>query len=106
MQEYEKQTCIHWVPKDDSDINYIYILPELGCYSMVGRTGLIYFFTIKDPQNSSKVQTFRTKKRNGFSPEDKPIKLTRTEIAFFNGSLKINQLGIKIDDYKKKTKIK
>uniref|UniRef100_A0A1I7Y270 Metalloendopeptidase n=1 Tax=Steinernema glaseri TaxID=37863 RepID=A0A1I7Y270_9BILA len=39
MEEYHKQTCIKWVPKTNNDIDYIYIFPDRGCYSMVGRTG-------------------------------------------------------------------
>ncbi|VDM46311.1 unnamed protein product [Toxocara canis] len=39
MQEYSIHTCIRWVPKSDYDISYVYIMPDLGCYSMVGRTG-------------------------------------------------------------------
>ncbi|MFH4977810.1 hypothetical protein AB6A40_004519 [Gnathostoma spinigerum] len=39
MQEYAKYTCIRWVPKTAVDINYIYIQPDIGCYSMVGMAG-------------------------------------------------------------------
>ncbi|KAK0397760.1 hypothetical protein QR680_002256 [Steinernema hermaphroditum] len=39
MEEYHKHTCIKWVPKNNNDIDYISILPDRGCYSMVGRTG-------------------------------------------------------------------
>uniref|UniRef100_A0A0M3HUB3 Metalloendopeptidase n=1 Tax=Ascaris lumbricoides TaxID=6252 RepID=A0A0M3HUB3_ASCLU len=39
MQEYGTHTCIRWVPKNDNHISYVYIMPDRGCYSMVGRTG-------------------------------------------------------------------
>uniref|UniRef100_A0A915D7Q1 Metalloendopeptidase n=1 Tax=Ditylenchus dipsaci TaxID=166011 RepID=A0A915D7Q1_9BILA len=39
MQEYSKHTCIQWTPRSSSDRDYVYIMPERGCYSMVGRTG-------------------------------------------------------------------
>uniref|UniRef100_A0AC35TYP4 Metalloendopeptidase n=1 Tax=Rhabditophanes sp. KR3021 TaxID=114890 RepID=A0AC35TYP4_9BILA len=39
MEEYNKHTCIRWVPKENSDTDYVYIMPDRGCYSMVGRTG-------------------------------------------------------------------
>uniref|UniRef100_A0A0N5AUP2 Metalloendopeptidase n=1 Tax=Syphacia muris TaxID=451379 RepID=A0A0N5AUP2_9BILA len=39
MQEYTKLTCIQWVPKTNTDVNYVYIMPDRGCYSMVGKTG-------------------------------------------------------------------
>uniref|UniRef100_A0A0N4ZXR2 Metalloendopeptidase n=1 Tax=Parastrongyloides trichosuri TaxID=131310 RepID=A0A0N4ZXR2_PARTI len=39
MEEYNKHTCIRWVPKENSDTDYVYIMPDRGCYSMVGRMG-------------------------------------------------------------------
>lgn len=39
MQEYSTHTCIQWVPKTNNDVNYIYIFPDRGCYSMVGKIG-------------------------------------------------------------------
>uniref|UniRef100_A0A7E4VTC9 Metalloendopeptidase n=1 Tax=Panagrellus redivivus TaxID=6233 RepID=A0A7E4VTC9_PANRE len=39
MQEYSKNTCVEWVPKTNKDTDYVYIMPDRGCYSMVGRTG-------------------------------------------------------------------
>ncbi|KAI3415394.1 Astacin (Peptidase M12A) [Globodera pallida] len=39
MQEYAKSTCIQWTPRTAVDNDYVYIVPERGCYSMVGRTG-------------------------------------------------------------------
>lgn len=39
MNDYAKQTCIQFVPRSTSDSNYVYIFPDSGCYSMVGRTG-------------------------------------------------------------------
>ncbi|KAI6176287.1 Metalloendopeptidase [Aphelenchoides bicaudatus] len=39
MSEYSKHTCIKWRPRTQFDNDYVYILPERGCYSMVGRTG-------------------------------------------------------------------
>uniref|UniRef100_A0A0K0EVM4 Metalloendopeptidase n=1 Tax=Strongyloides venezuelensis TaxID=75913 RepID=A0A0K0EVM4_STRVS len=39
MEEYNKHTCIRWVPKETSDNDYVYIMPDRGCYSMVGRMG-------------------------------------------------------------------
>uniref|UniRef100_A0AC34FB87 Metalloendopeptidase n=1 Tax=Panagrolaimus sp. ES5 TaxID=591445 RepID=A0AC34FB87_9BILA len=39
MQEYSKNTCVEWVPKTNKDTDYVYIMPDRGCYSMVGKTG-------------------------------------------------------------------
>lgn len=39
MEEYNKHTCIRWVPKENTDTDYVYIMPDRGCYSMVGRMG-------------------------------------------------------------------
>ncbi|PIO71624.1 astacin [Teladorsagia circumcincta] len=39
MQEYSLHTCIKWVPKTNNDVNYVYIFPDRGCYSMVGKIG-------------------------------------------------------------------
>ncbi|KAK5965277.1 Metalloendopeptidase [Trichostrongylus colubriformis] len=39
MQEYSTHTCIKWVPKTNNDVNYVYIFPDRGCYSMVGKIG-------------------------------------------------------------------
>lgn len=39
MQEYATKTCVHWVPRNADDYDYIYIVPDRGCYSMVGKTG-------------------------------------------------------------------
>lgn len=39
MEDYAKSTCIQFVPKTNADTNYVYIIPDQGCYSMVGKTG-------------------------------------------------------------------
>lgn len=39
MQEYAKHTCIQWAPRVATDRDYVYIVPDRGCYSLVGRTG-------------------------------------------------------------------
>ncbi|VDN05404.1 unnamed protein product [Thelazia callipaeda] len=39
MEEYAMRTCVRWVPRSIDDYDYIYIVPDRGCYSMVGRTG-------------------------------------------------------------------
>ncbi|VDO36460.1 unnamed protein product, partial [Brugia timori] len=39
MEEYMKHTCVRWVPRSVKDYDYIYIVPDRGCYSMVGKTG-------------------------------------------------------------------
>lgn len=40
MQEYHDKTCIKFVPRDPiQHRDYIYIHPDAGCYSLVGRTG-------------------------------------------------------------------
>ncbi|KAI6214724.1 Metalloendopeptidase [Aphelenchoides besseyi] len=38
MNEYTTKTCIKWIPKTNEK-DYVYLLPDRGCYSMVGRTG-------------------------------------------------------------------
>uniref|UniRef100_A0A0N4UF60 Metalloendopeptidase n=1 Tax=Dracunculus medinensis TaxID=318479 RepID=A0A0N4UF60_DRAME len=40
MQEYHKKTCLRFVPRDPlRHRNYIYIYPDDGCYSLVGKSG-------------------------------------------------------------------
>lgn len=39
MEEYAQRTCVRWVPRSIEDYDYIYITPDRGCYSMVGKTG-------------------------------------------------------------------
>uniref|UniRef100_A0A0M3IJB1 Metalloendopeptidase n=1 Tax=Ascaris lumbricoides TaxID=6252 RepID=A0A0M3IJB1_ASCLU len=40
MQIYHEKTCVKFVPRDPSTHrDYIYIQPDDGCYSLVGRTG-------------------------------------------------------------------
>ncbi|ETN75311.1 astacin [Necator americanus] len=40
MQEYHDKTCVRFVPRDVSrHVDYIYIHPDDGCYSLVGKTG-------------------------------------------------------------------
>ncbi|KAH7724532.1 NAS-13 protein [Aphelenchoides avenae] len=39
IDEYAQRTCIQFVPKTDSDQDYVHILPDDGCYSLVGRVG-------------------------------------------------------------------
>ncbi|VDK88963.1 unnamed protein product [Litomosoides sigmodontis] len=39
MEEYAQRTCVRWVPRSVEDYDYIYITPDRGCYSMVGKTG-------------------------------------------------------------------
>uniref|UniRef100_A0A914WKV3 Amino acid transporter n=1 Tax=Plectus sambesii TaxID=2011161 RepID=A0A914WKV3_9BILA len=39
MDDYAKMTCLQFVPKTNADTNYVYIIPDQGCYSMVGKTG-------------------------------------------------------------------
>ncbi|TMS36170.1 hypothetical protein L596_003405 [Steinernema carpocapsae] len=39
MAEYSKLTCINFAPKSAADQDYIHIVPDDGCYSLVGRVG-------------------------------------------------------------------
>ncbi|XGW15147.1 hypothetical protein V3C99_000992 [Haemonchus contortus] len=40
MQEYHDKTCIRFVPRDvNRHVDYIFIHPDDGCYSLVGKTG-------------------------------------------------------------------
>uniref|UniRef100_A0A0N5C4K7 Metalloendopeptidase n=1 Tax=Strongyloides papillosus TaxID=174720 RepID=A0A0N5C4K7_STREA len=40
MDEYHRKTCIRFVPRDSSrHVDYIYIHPDDGCYSLVGKVG-------------------------------------------------------------------
>ena len=39
IQEYNEKTCIRFEPKTNKDTDYIHILPDDGCYSMVGNAG-------------------------------------------------------------------
>ncbi|KAI6177543.1 Metalloendopeptidase [Aphelenchoides bicaudatus] len=39
LQEYQEKTCIKFEPKTDADLDYVHVVPEEGCYSMVGKTG-------------------------------------------------------------------
>ncbi|VDM38779.1 unnamed protein product [Toxocara canis] len=39
FDEYRRLTCIKFEPRTDADRDYIYIFPDDGCYSLVGRVG-------------------------------------------------------------------
>uniref|UniRef100_A0AC34FMW1 Metalloendopeptidase n=1 Tax=Panagrolaimus sp. ES5 TaxID=591445 RepID=A0AC34FMW1_9BILA len=39
IEEYRKLTCIDFVPKSAADQDYIHIVPDDGCYSLVGKVG-------------------------------------------------------------------
>uniref|UniRef100_A0A8R1DEI7 Metalloendopeptidase n=1 Tax=Caenorhabditis japonica TaxID=281687 RepID=A0A8R1DEI7_CAEJA len=39
IEEYRKKTCIEFSPKSAGDLDYIHIVPDDGCYSLVGRIG-------------------------------------------------------------------
>lgn len=39
IEEYKKKTCIEFSPKSAADQDYIHIVPDDGCYSLVGRIG-------------------------------------------------------------------
>lgn len=39
FQEYAKKSCIRFIPKTSEHKDFIYIFPEDGCYSLVGRIG-------------------------------------------------------------------
>ena len=39
MNEYSTHTCVKWVPKEPTDVNYVHVFPDRGCYSMVGKMG-------------------------------------------------------------------
>ncbi|CAJ0942366.1 unnamed protein product, partial [Mesorhabditis belari] len=39
IEEYRKLTCIDFAPKSAADQDYIHIVPDDGCYSLVGRIG-------------------------------------------------------------------
>lgn len=39
IKDYSEKTCINFMPKLDSDIDYVHILPDEGCYSLVGKVG-------------------------------------------------------------------
>ena len=40
MNEYHTKTCIKFIPRDaNKHKDYVYIHPDDGCYSLVGRTG-------------------------------------------------------------------
>ncbi|KAH7729807.1 CRE-NAS-4 protein [Aphelenchoides avenae] len=40
MNEYHKKTCVRFVPRDpERHKDYVYIHPDDGCYSLVGRVG-------------------------------------------------------------------
>lgn len=38
MDEYAQKTCIQFTPRQN-EVDYIYIFPDDGCYSMVGKSG-------------------------------------------------------------------
>ncbi|KAI6215534.1 Metalloendopeptidase [Aphelenchoides besseyi] len=39
IQNFQEKTCIQFVPKTEQDHDYVHIVPEEGCYSMVGKVG-------------------------------------------------------------------
>lgn len=48
IAEYKTKTCINFRPKNDTDINYVHIFPDDGCYSLVGKVGRYFFFYLKN----------------------------------------------------------
>ncbi len=38
LDDYAKRTCIQFVPRS-TEADYVYIFPDDGCYSMVGKSG-------------------------------------------------------------------
>lgn len=39
LEEYRTKTCVEFRPKTDADTDYVHILPDDGCYSLVGKVG-------------------------------------------------------------------
>uniref|UniRef100_A0A915PYE1 Metalloendopeptidase n=1 Tax=Setaria digitata TaxID=48799 RepID=A0A915PYE1_9BILA len=48
MEEYQRWTCVRFVPKEQLDFDYIYIVPHDGCYSMVGNNGGMQVVSLGD----------------------------------------------------------
>lgn len=41
INEYSENTCVNFTPKTDNDVDYVHILPDEGCYSLVGKVGML-----------------------------------------------------------------
>ncbi|XP_048585155.1 zinc metalloproteinase nas-4 isoform X3 [Nematostella vectensis] len=39
IKRFNEETCIRFVPKKDSDNDYLYIYPGTGCWSLIGKRG-------------------------------------------------------------------
>ena len=38
-EQFSRHSCVKWRPHVPTDIDYVHILKDVGCYSRVGRTG-------------------------------------------------------------------
>ena len=38
-EQFSRHSCVKWRPHVPTDIDYVHILRDVGCYSRVGRTG-------------------------------------------------------------------
>lgn len=43
IHEYKEKTCVEFTPKTATDLDYVHILPDDGCYSLVGKVGKVAF---------------------------------------------------------------
>lgn len=46
IQTYNEKTCIRYVPKNISDVDFVYIFPGGGCASQVGRAGGMQYVSL------------------------------------------------------------
>lgn len=51
IEEYHNKTCVRFVPKEETDLDYIYFFAALGCASQIGRTGGMQVISISKGLN-------------------------------------------------------
>ena len=59
MEQFSSHSCVKWRPHLPTDMDYVHILRDSGCYSRVGRTGRAQVLSLGKlfvfyPQNQSK----------------------------------------------------
>ena len=91
MEQFSSHSCVKWRPHLPTDMDYVHILRDSGCYSRVGRTGraqvlslgkLFVFYPKNQPRNK----------------ENTCLKITQNVgFEFSNFGIAINFCSIKSD---------
>lgn len=59
MEQFSLHSCVKWRPHVPTDIDYVHILKDQGCYSRVGRTGTAQILSLGS-KNTSKKQSIKS----------------------------------------------